>query len=148
MKRTDLIKFDSWLCRNIEEAQSRWGAMVFTVTAWWLWWWRNEKVFNEKAIEIYSKVHFLMRYFEHIRETMRWDAREQKMARPPVDRPLGWIRLKNDEWVLNVDVALGRGSKVAGCGGGGVLCNSGGEWRGGHACSMLHGVRNVRHGRF
>ncbi|XP_031124260.1 uncharacterized protein LOC116026975 [Ipomoea triloba] len=93
------------MVRNIDEDQSEW-IRKFTITAWWIWKWRNERVLNANQMEINRNVAWIR---EADKEVSRAFMREAIMrSRPTTEHVLRlcWKPSSTHRFTLNVDASV------------------------------------------
>lgn len=132
------LNFREWLDRGINSKGSRNRPendnILFSLTVWWIWKWRNELVFNNsphtlnaKIAWIRSQVAEVITAFEkgpnrlHSINSYKWE-----MCR--------WSRPEEDRIKVNFDGSVDLASGKASCGG--VIRDSQGEWKGGFLCNI------------
>ena len=115
------LNFQDWFLANLSLAQSRkseeWS-VIFAVTAWWLWRWRNERCFNSEPKIPLDQCAFISARVGEIVKAMSSDLMEvvdhkrkrvERYVRWPYPRE-GWVR-------LNTDGAAKGNPGIAGAGG-------------------------------
>lgn len=121
----------TWLEHNINEhtrveENNEWPR-TFAITTWWIWKWRNDRVFNTREMDIQSK-HAWIKEAED--EACRAFMREENMKGTTITqrmRRLCWKPSTNHRYTINVDGSVKHFTMKAGLGG--ILRDKNGEWR-------------------
>lgn len=131
------MDFNSWFDLNVAWKGSRrknehWN-MIFAITVWWVWKWRNEVVFSQKTVDINQKIKWLKEKivetntaFEKARKRDgdRTSCRQHYYWKPPEQ---GWIK-------INTDGCSKPLTNAAACGA--VLRDSQATFKGGVMCNL------------
>lgn len=101
---------------------------------WWLWKWRNGRIFKGEADDHKARIQWLKRHKEEV------NAAFAKVELPGKERREGrtmviiWDKPDNDTYALNVDGSVDQSNNKAGCAG--VLRDTGERWKGGYVCKL------------
>ncbi|XP_019152396.1 PREDICTED: uncharacterized protein LOC109149189 [Ipomoea nil] len=135
--------FNTWLKTNVTGNQGgqrrRQRCARFAITAWWIWKWRNDRVFNGVEKDINEKIAWLHRQFKEVEDVLSRNAEQGGRQREDTRRKQPW-RPPNEGWIkVNTD-GCARTKGHSACGG--VLRNNEGQYIGGFSkkigtCSAL-----------
>lgn len=122
-----------WLIQNITEknqstTQHEWPR-TFVITSWWIWRWRNDRVFNTVSMETHRKIAWI---HEAEKEVNRAFSREASMRSSPITEKLikvCWKPSTTQRHTLNVDGSVKAAMRTASFGG--ILRSADGVWKGG-----------------
>ncbi|KAL8152225.1 hypothetical protein V2J09_009985 [Rumex salicifolius] len=118
-----------WICANLSRSP-KW-AELFSYTVWWLWRWRNTRIFGVREEIPTAKVEFIEARIQEFREAQGWNnlGLPQGVSRTSVGcgnrSVLKWCCPSEDWHKLNTDGAFKPGSSIIGAGG--VIRNSSGN---------------------
>ena len=130
------LDFRTWVKENIlhEQGGADWPTK-FTITAWYIWKWRNAFCFDTPEKIHVDKIRFLLRRFAEVLKALDEEIGVQQMSHTNwVEIGVHWKALPPSWVVLNADgVAKGNPGPT---GGGGVLRGHRGEWILGFAENM------------
>lgn len=124
------INFKIWLERNISgcdegDEQNEWPR-TFAITAWWIWRWRNDRIFNASSMEVQRKIAWIKEAEEEIGRAFMRDANMRNINSTEKVLRLKWNPSSDHRYTINVDGSVKATSKIAGIGG--VIRNERGEW--------------------
>lgn len=88
--------------------------MMFVITVWWIWRWRNDAAFNNRLVQDKIKVNRLREQYGEIMRAHTSDARMREDTRETL---LKWRRPKVGTLALNVDVSVSSNHETSACGG-------------------------------
>lgn len=101
------LPLKDWLLINLEsvkdEKDGNWG-QLFSITVWWLWRWRNERVFSSASSIPIDQVSFILARVHQVRKAFNRklpEPRNQMNRRTEVlvrwkYPSMGWVRLNTD----------------------------------------------------
>ena len=132
------LSFDGWLQRNI--AENLFGALqldwnvTFSNAVWWIWRWRNARVFKQESYSIDFKIKWIKAQTSEILQATRSKVSVFDEAREYVTKFVGWMPPPNEWITLNTDGCCKGSSELAGCGG--LLRNTNGDWIKGYSYNI------------
>ncbi|XVF39991.1 hypothetical protein PTKIN_Ptkin01aG0077600 [Pterospermum kingtungense] len=124
------LDFEAWLQYNIKltslgELNWDWK-VLFATTIWWIWRWRNDRVFNNVEYSLDFKISWIKAKAREVMVATSLDVRVPSDAQEYISKLVGWLPPPNGWITVNTDGCCKNNFSVAGCGG--VLWDSNGEW--------------------
>nr|GMC87178.1 uncharacterized protein LOC109149189 [Ipomoea batatas] len=132
-KRLESMNFRDWLDNNIKGvANTKFGRgwpMIFAITTWWIWRWRNDYVFNNVEKDHADKIRWIYTQATETRNAFRNTTVLNQNNAAPSTFKLTWEQPSDGWYVLNTDGSFGSGANNGSCAG--VVRDSRGNWCGG-----------------
>ncbi|XP_075508178.1 uncharacterized protein LOC142545090 [Primulina tabacum] len=124
------LSFDEWFRANLgQERQNmdtrNWN-VLFAITLWWLWKWRNDLVFNNKRLDVHLKVKQLKNQLNEIKSAFSSSRVMPSHTQRYANYIVRWIPPPEGWCSLEVDGSCKQSIRKAG--GGGLLRNEYGDW--------------------
>nr|GMD53318.1 Non-LTR retroelement reverse transcriptase [Ipomoea batatas] len=103
--------------------------MIFAITTWWIWRWRNDYVFNNVEKDHADKIRWIYTQATETRNAFRNTTVLNQNNAAPSTFKLTWEQPPDGWYVLNTDGSFGSGANNGSCAG--VVRDSRGNWCGG-----------------
>ncbi|XVF60880.1 hypothetical protein PTKIN_Ptkin08bG0083900 [Pterospermum kingtungense] len=137
-EKQKVMMFDEWLRRNLLsqvccDSYNEWQSH-FTITLWWLWRWRNERVFSTQVRTMESQLAWLRGQFQEVRSAFHSGSLWLEEERMYITRYLRWIPPEKDWVKLNTDGYSKTIRERAAYGG--LFRDQSGNWLGGFMANL------------
>ncbi|XVF74116.1 hypothetical protein PTKIN_Ptkin13bG0034400 [Pterospermum kingtungense] len=133
-----VLMFGEWQRRNLLsqvccDSHNDWQSH-FAITLWWLWRWRNERVFSTQVRTMESQLVWLRGQFQEVRSAFQRGSLGLEEERMYITRYLRWIPPEEDWVKLNTDGCSKIIGERAACGG--LFRDQSGIWLGGFMANL------------
>lgn len=108
--------------------------MLFAITLWWIWKWRNDAIFSNKLAPLQVRVNWIISQWIETNNAFTKAEIQMNKEKQRSWKKMCWAKPQGDFMKINVDGIVNLSTNRAGCGG--ILRDSKGEWRGGFVNNM------------
>ncbi|XP_031096925.1 uncharacterized protein LOC116001176 [Ipomoea triloba] len=146
------LGWKEWLTTNLRGEKrmgfAEWWPERFSIRLWWLWKWRNDKVFNNRSLPFDQKLRWIKRQEDEIKSAFVKVGVQGLSANRSAASQVSWTKPTIGYVKLNVDGSWSAHEVKAGCGGvirdahevkagcGGVIRDHDGNWLGGFVANI------------